>query len=110
MSATPPPPSREVSWWATHEYVARMKRHEADLTVAGTPAWAALDDYDLGKLLSLAAAGEHHVLRVETAQQARADAGAAISAAAPWGELGRRLHQREAWYAAHPWARRIGAA
>ena len=104
------PPSRQVSWWPVHEYVDRLTRLEPDLPGAGTPAWSALDDHDLRKLLALAVAGEHHVLRVESAQAALAEASAAISAAAPWGAIGRRIQQREKWLAERPWARRIGGA
>lgn len=59
--------------------------------MAGTPAWCELADGDPRKLLAVAAAGEHHVLRVETAQQAHADASREIAAAAPWSTLARRV-------------------
>jgi hypothetical protein len=48
--------------------------HANHLPPAGTPAWCALDDSNPAKLLALASAGEHHVLRIETAQEALAQA------------------------------------
>lgn len=109
----PPPTSGQVAWWPVHEYLTRLTKHYPAVTViAGTPAWAELDDHDLRKLIAVALAGEHHCLRVETAQAALADAGRAIADAADWGRIGRRQQQRAEWLASRPWARRItdGAA
>ncbi|WP_235679572.1 DUF2742 domain-containing protein [Mycolicibacterium monacense] len=75
------------------------------LPMAGTPAWGALADSDPRKLLALAAAGEHHALRMETAQAARAEANQEISTAAPWSQIAHQQLQRAQWDEAHPWAR-----
>ncbi|MFS0900293.1 DUF2742 domain-containing protein [Mycolicibacterium litorale] len=89
------PTSQEVSWWATHVFItALVNQANTTLPWAGTPAWRALDDADPRKLLALAAAGEHHVLRVETGQHAVAEAGQAISGAADWSSVARHVRRR----------------
>ncbi|WP_242657228.1 DUF2742 domain-containing protein [Mycobacterium talmoniae] len=78
-----------------HEFITALVDQANSLPAAGTPAWCALADSDPRKLLALAAAGEHHVLRMEVAQTAMADAGAAISAAENWATVA-RSHLRRA--------------
>lgn len=83
--------SRQVAWWPVHEFITALVAQANNLPIAGTPAWCGLADGDPRKLLSLAAAGEHHVLRVEQAQQAMADASREISTAAAWSAIGQRI-------------------
>lgn len=73
---------------------------------AGTPAWCQLSDRNPRKLLSLAVAGVHHMLRVETAQAAIADASREISAAANWPAIAGQIRARAEFYATRPWLRR----
>lgn len=94
--------SRSVAWWPVHEFVAALLSQVNDLPTAGTPAWCTLGDGDPRKLLAVAVAGEHHVLRVEMAQEASAEASKAIAAGQDWPLLARILQQRED-------ARRCGA-
>ena len=89
------PASQEVSWWATHLFITELvAQANTTLPWAGTPAWRALDDADPRKLLALAVAGEHHVLRVEIGQDAIGDAGEAISAAEDWSRVSRDVRRR----------------
>ena len=80
--------SRQVSWWSAHEFITALTAAEnfnlKAAPYAGTPAWCALPDDDPRKLLALAAAGEHAVLRWETEQEASRAASHAIAAAADW--------------------------
>ncbi len=85
--------SRQVAWWPVHEFISALVGQVNALPVAGTPAWCSLSDDDPRKLLALAVAGEHHVLRVEVAQAAMADASREISGAAPWSALAQRVVQ-----------------
>lgn len=78
------PASQTVSWWPTHEFISALVAQYNNLPTAGTPAWQQLTDTDPRKLLALAAAGEHHVLRVETAQAAMADASKAVASVSDW--------------------------
>jgi hypothetical protein len=90
-----PVESRSVSWWPVHEFLAAVlaQANEAP-PMAGTPAWRALADSDPAKLLALAVAGEHHVLRMEIGQEALADASKAIAAVADWPAISREVRQR----------------
>lgn len=81
--------SRSVSWWPVHEFLAALLDQSNHQPVAGSPAWCALADTDPAKLLALAAAGEHHVLRMEMAQERRAEASKSIAAAFDWQTVGR---------------------
>lgn len=85
--------SRQVAWWPVHEFITAVIAQEeaGPLPVTGTPAWCALADDDPRKLLALAAAGEHAVLRWETGQEARAAASRAIAAAADWPGIARAI-------------------
>lgn len=85
--------SRAVSWWPVHEFVTALIAQADNIPVAGTPAWCALADGDPGKLLAVAVAGSHHVLRVEMAQEARAEASKAIAGAVDWPAVSREFRQ-----------------
>ncbi|WP_293311318.1 DUF2742 domain-containing protein [Mycolicibacterium sp.] len=89
--------SRAVAWWPVHEFITAAVAQADNLPSAGTPAWCALADSDPRKLLAVAAAGEHHVLRIETAQQQRAEASKAIAAATDWAEVSRRCNRGTAY-------------
>ena len=95
-----PQSSQQVSWWDTHVFIAAAvaNANAGPLPLAGTPAWCELADGDPRKLLALAAAGEHHVLRIETAQAAMADASREISAAADWTAMAQRIRNRPSAY------------
>ncbi|MBI5339025.1 MAG: DUF2742 domain-containing protein [Mycolicibacterium rufum] len=90
------PASREVSWWAAHEFLeaALAQANCGPLPTAGTPAWAALADGDPRKLLALAAAGEHHVLRQQIGQEQRALAAEDVWGGADWSEVARQVQRR----------------
>jgi hypothetical protein len=85
------PASTQVSWWETHLFITALVAQASHLPPAGTPAWCALDDTNPDKLLALALAGQHHVLRVETAQEALAQASQAISASTDWNTVAQRV-------------------
>lgn len=100
--------SGQVSWYETHQFIeaAVAQANVGPLPLAGTPEWCAMADGDPRKLLALAVAGEHHILRVEVAQTAQAEASRAVSAAADWPKVAREIQQRNEFYAARPWLRR----
>ena len=84
-----PPESRQVSWWPVHEFIeaAVAQANYGPLPNAGTPAWCALSDGDPRKLLALAVAGEHHVLRTETTQEIWAEAAKSIAGSQEWANV-----------------------
>jgi hypothetical protein len=98
--------SRQVSWWAVHEFVTAVLSQVNGWPMAGTPAWCSLAHEDPRKWAAVFDAGQHHTLRVETAQAAMAEASQAISAAADWGRIGQRIRERNEFYASRPWLRR----
>jgi hypothetical protein len=100
--------SRQVSWYETNQFIeaAVAQANVGPLPWAGTPEWCAMADGDPRKLLALAVAGEHHVLRVEVAQTSQAEASRAVSAAADWPKVAREFTGRDEFYAARPWLRR----
>ncbi|MEM6109512.1 DUF2742 domain-containing protein [Mycobacterium sp. 050272] len=104
--------SQQVSWAEAHRFIDAIvaQANSGPLPMAGTPTWCALADGDLRKLLALAVAGEHHVLRIEVAQTARADASRAISTAANWAAVAHEVNQLDAFYRQRPWLRRGGVA
>lgn len=83
--------SQQVSWSETRRFLEAIltQANVGPLPWAGTPEWCELPAGDPRKLLALALAGEHHVLRVEVAQTAQADAGRSISAAVDWSAVAR---------------------
>lgn len=87
--------SRSVSWWPVHRFIAEMvAQANSVLPAAGTPSWCALADGDPRKLLAVAVAGEHHVLRVETAQEQRAEASKSVAESTDWPKVAREIQQR----------------
>lgn len=88
--------SQEVLWWPTHTFVEAVlaQANCGPLPMAGTPAWAALADGDPRKLLALAAAGEHHVLRMQTAQEVRAQAAEDVWGGEDWSQVARQVQRR----------------
>lgn len=90
--------SQQVSWWTVHEYVQPLLDRAGSWPMAGTPAWCALDDDDPIKLAALLDAAQHHVLRVETAQAALAEASRAVSAIENWGLIGNKIRRRNEVY------------
>lgn len=101
--------SQQVAWAPVHDFLqaAVAQANVGPLPWAGTPAWCELADGDPRKLLALAVAGEHHTLRVEVAQAARADASRAVAGAADWPAVSREIRSRNAFYRARPWLRRV---
>jgi hypothetical protein len=100
--------SNQVDWWTVHRYFERLR----DLLgvqgypAAGTPAWDILDDDDPAKWLAVLDYGQHHALRVDTAQEAQCAASRDVSKALDWPTTARRLQDSAEWYAANPWMRR----
>ena len=93
--------SQQVSWWETHRFIETVLAQAnavGPLPWAGSPEWCELADGDPRKLLALAIAGEHHILRVEVAQTAHAEASRAISDAADWSEVSRTICRRSGVY------------
>ena len=100
--------SQQVSWWSTHEFVVAHLQVE-HWPLVGTPAWCQLDDDDPVKWASVLDAARHWALRVDTCQQAHADASSEVSAAADWSHIAEYIRAEREFYAAHPWMKRAAS-
>jgi hypothetical protein len=98
--------SQQVSFWDVHMFVQRYLDTTGHYPAAGTPAWCELSDGDRRKWAALLAAAEHHVLRVETAQEAFAEASRDICTAADWSNIAGAIRSRAEFYADRPWLKR----
>jgi hypothetical protein len=83
--------SQQVSFWAVHEFVQRYLETAGHYPTAGTPAWCEISDGDRRKWAALLDFAQHHALRVETAQEAAAEASHDISAAADWSSIAQHI-------------------
>jgi Protein of unknown function (DUF2742) len=103
--------SQQVSWWSVHEFVsaALSQAEVSSWPLAGTPAWCALADGDPRKWAAVLSGGEHWALRVETSQEARAEASRDVAEAADWDAVSRNHRNRADFYAQRPWLKRAAS-
>lgn len=66
--------------------------------MAGTPEWCGLPEGDPRKTAAIFDAARHHALRVELAQEARAEASKHIAAEHDWASVARRMVSRDGAY------------
>jgi hypothetical protein len=86
--------SPQVSWWDVHTYVQPLLEALGDWPMAGTPEWCVLADDDPAKLAAIYDAARQWALRVETAQEARAEASRDVSAAENWPVIATEIFHR----------------
>ena len=98
--------ARSVSWWSVHEYIQPVLNRIGDYPAAGTPAWCELADDDPRQVAAVVDYAPHHALRVEIAQEARAEASKTVAGAADWPAVARELTQLREFRATRPWATR----
>lgn len=77
--------------------------------MAGTPAWRALDDTDPAKWAALLDGGQHWALRIDSCQEATAEASRDISAVVDWPDVARELKGLREFHAARPWLKRVAS-
>lgn len=97
--------SQQVSFWSVHTFVERYLATAGEFPMCGSPAWCLLPDDSREKWAALLDFAQHHALRVETAQEQRAEASRDVAAAADWPQVARELLQLDGFRRAHPWAR-----
>ena len=98
--------SEQVNWWTVHEFVEPFLISNPGWPMAGSVEWQVLHDGDPRKMAALLDAARHHALRIDTAQEARADASKAIAASADWRGMAQEMVRRQAFLKMHPWASR----
>lgn len=79
--------SRTVDWWSVHQFVLPLLDRAGSWPLAGSLAWQELDDDDPVKIASLYDAAQHHILRIDTTQEALAQASQEISKATDWSRI-----------------------
>jgi Protein of unknown function (DUF2742) len=90
--------SRSIDWWRVHQYVLPLLEEVRCWPMAGTIAWTALSDGDPAKRAALFDFARHHALRVDTSQNALADASREISKSPDWSVIAGRLIRRTGVY------------
>lgn len=83
--------SQQVCWTTVLEFVERQGINPTTVLLAGTPEWNRLPDDHPDKIGAVLAAGVHHSLRIDLAQEHRADSSREICAAADWSAVARRI-------------------
>lgn len=81
--------SNQVCWTTVLAFVQRRGINPATVLTAGTPAWNDLDDQHPDKLAAVLAAGVHHALQLDIAQEAAAEASKAIARSEDWPAVAR---------------------
>jgi Protein of unknown function (DUF2742) len=85
--------SQQVAWWEVHQFVSAVLNQVNNWPMLGTPAWCSLAHEDPRKWCALLDGAQHWALRVETCQEARAEASRAVSAAVDWPQVSREMLQ-----------------
>ncbi|TVX95917.1 DUF2742 domain-containing protein [Mycolicibacterium porcinum] len=96
-----------MSWFAVHGWAAPHLDTAGPYPMIGTPEWQALPDNDRRKWAAALDAAQHWALRLETNQEARAEASKSIAAAVDWPQVAREMQQLHEFRAANPWATRV---
>jgi hypothetical protein len=91
--------SQQVSWWSVREFIMPVLNQANDWPMLGTPAWCSLAHDDPRKWCALLDSAQHWALRVETCQEARAEASRAVSEAVDWPKVSREMVQLASWRA-----------
>jgi hypothetical protein len=101
--------SQQVNWWEVHTFVAPMLAAVDSWPMVGSQEWCELPDDDVRKIAAVYDGARHWALHVDINQQAMADAGSEISAAADWSAVAREINQRTDFYAVRPWLRGVSS-
>ncbi|OBK12715.1 DUF2742 domain-containing protein [Mycobacterium asiaticum] len=96
-----------MNWLTVHEFIRPVLNQVSDWPTLGTPAWCSLAHEDPRKWCALLDGSQHHALRLELNQQARAEASKGVSGAADWSKLSREMQQLRDFRDARPWAKRV---
>jgi hypothetical protein len=99
--------SQQVSWWSVREYIMPVLNQANGWPLLGTPAWCSLAHDDPRKWCALLDGAQHHALRMELNQEARAEASRAVSGAVDWPAVSQEMFKLRAFREFHPWAKRM---
>jgi Protein of unknown function (DUF2742) len=99
--------SQQVSWLSVHEFAVPRLQQAGDWPLVGTPAWCLLETRDPVKWAAILDAAQHWALRLETCQEHLRDATKNVAESVDWSALARQLRDRDDFYRARPWLRRV---
>ncbi|GJN99125.1 hypothetical protein NJB1907f44_48990 [Mycobacterium marinum] len=99
--------AQQTYWLEVHDLVAPILDSVGSWPLLGSPEWCSLPTSSPRKWAAILDGGQHHALRLELNQQARAEASQTISASADWSQIGREVRQRRGFYAEKPWVKRV---
>jgi hypothetical protein len=99
--------SQQVSWWEVHEFVTAVLDQVNGWPMLGTPPWCRLAHDDPRKWAALLDGAQHWALRVDSCQEARAEAGRAVSGCADWPAVAREIRSRHDFRTGRPWIKRV---
>lgn len=101
------PFAQQTSWWRVHKYVEPLLAAAETWPLLGSPAWCELPDDDVRKVAAVFDGAQHHALRLEMGQEARAQASRDVAAAADWQTIGKNSETRTKFFDERPWLRRV---
>lgn len=105
--------SRQIAWGEVSEFLVWAARRYSitmwDWPLAGTPAWAELDNADPRKLLSALAGTVYWAFDADARQAAMAAASREISAMEDWRAISQEIQSLQEFRTAHPWAKRAAS-
>jgi hypothetical protein len=101
--------AQQTAWLSVHDFVSPMLAEVGSWPMLGTPAWVALHDDDPRKWAALLDGARHWALRLETCQEARAEASRAVSTTVDWPALSREINRRNDFYTNRPWLKRVAS-
>ncbi|GJN99522.1 hypothetical protein NJB18091_30090 [Mycobacterium marinum] len=110
--------ARQTCWLAVHDLVAPILDSVGSWPLLGSPEWCSLPASSARKWAAILDGGQHHALRLELGQQARAEASRAVAAslgavadsitatevadvsrgALSWGRIGQKAMRRNDVY------------
>lgn len=96
--------AQSVSWLSVQAWAGPFLDTAGSYPMIGTPEWQALPDSDRRKWAAAVDAARHWALRLETCQEARAEASRAVAGAADWSRVAQEMQQLAEFRTANPWA------
>lgn len=99
--------SQQVNWLTVRRFILPVLEKVDEWPTPGTPAWCLLAHGDLRKWAALLDGAQHHALRLELNQEARAEASRAVSVAIDWPAVSQEMFQLNSFRNARPWTRRV---
>ncbi|WP_373365585.1 DUF2742 domain-containing protein [Mycobacterium kansasii] len=86
--------AQQSNWLPVHDLVAPILESVGRWPLLGSPEWCSLAPDDPAKWAAVLDGGQHHALRLELNQRARAEASRAVAGAADWSQIANEIRRR----------------